>query len=85
MLAPLHYKLSQNRMVYYSLGRAILVPWLAWCAIQGARSTFVDDILAMFLSSMLGISNGIMGSVPMIVAPGKVPHEYRELTGEGLN
>ncbi|XP_028968207.1 equilibrative nucleoside transporter 4 [Galendromus occidentalis] len=81
MLASFSYKLSQNSMLYYSLGRVILVPWIAMCALPSAKTTALDDMWSMILSLVLGVSNGVLGSVPMIVAPSKVPHQYRELTG----
>lgn len=81
MIAPLTYKMSQRTMLYLCVGRLILVPWLAMCALHGAKTTAMDDWWAMFLSMVLGVSNGVLGSVPMIVAPSKVPHQFRELTG----
>lgn len=82
MIAPFTYKMSQQTMLYLCIGRLILVPFLAMCALHGARTSLFDDIWAMFLSLVLGVSNGVLGSVPMIVAPSKVPHQFRELTGK---
>ncbi len=36
----------------------------------------------MVFSGILGITNGYFGSVPMILAPSKVPDEQKELTGK---
>lgn len=81
MLASLVYSLEKSALVYLSLARVVLVPLLALCALPGPRATALDDAWTMFLSLALGLSNGVLGSVPMIVAPSKVPHHYRELTG----
>lgn len=39
------------------------------------------EYCAMVLSVFLGITNGIFGSVPMIIAPAKVPEQHREISG----
>lgn len=36
----------------------------------------------MFFSLLLGLTNGLIGSIPMIQAPSKVSEENRELTGK---
>lgn len=81
MLASLVYSLEKSALVYLSLARVVLVPLLALCALPGPRTSALDDVWAMFLSLALGLSNGVLGSVPMIVAPSKVPHHHKELTG----
>jgi hypothetical protein len=35
----------------------------------------------MLFSFLLGVTNGLVGSVPMIQAPSRVSEEHRELTG----
>jgi len=35
----------------------------------------------MLFSLLLGVTNGLVGSVPMIQAPSRVSEEHRELTG----
>lgn len=35
----------------------------------------------MYFSMVLGLTNGLIGSIPMIQAPSKVSEENRELTG----
>jgi solute carrier family 29 (equilibrative nucleoside transporter) protein 4 len=37
---------------------------------------------AVVFSAILGLSNGLAGSLPMIIAPSKVPDELKELTGK---
>lgn len=36
----------------------------------------------VFFIGLLGLTNGIVGSVPMIQAPRRVSEEHRELAGE---
>jgi hypothetical protein len=37
---------------------------------------------AILFTASLGLSNGYFGSIPMIIAPTRVPDEQKELTGE---
>ena len=39
------------------------------------------DGWSIFFTCLLGISNGYFGSVPMIMAPSRVPDEFKELGG----
>ena len=39
------------------------------------------EAIPLLTSALLGITNGIVGSVPMILAPTKVSDEHREITG----
>ncbi|OQR71329.1 equilibrative nucleoside transporter 4-like [Tropilaelaps mercedesae] len=81
MLASLAYSLERSALVYFSLARVVLVPLMALCALPGPSASALDDAWAMFLSLALGLSNGVLGSVPMIIAPSKVSLHYKELTG----
>ncbi|KAJ8963875.1 hypothetical protein NQ317_011681 [Molorchus minor] len=45
---------------------------------------FAAEITAFTFSLFLGLTNGILGSVPMIQAPTKVEDRYRELCGKFL-
>ena len=51
------------------------------CAAPRGHVMLSGEAWAMLFSLLLGITNGYFGSVPMILAPGKVPDEQKELTG----
>jgi solute carrier family 29 (equilibrative nucleoside transporter), member 4 len=61
--------------------RFLLIPLLLFCAAPRHRPLIPGDGLPIFFSGLLGLTNGVIGSVPMILAPSKVPEEFRELTG----
>ena len=64
-----------------SSSRIVLVPLLAMCAAPRGSPLLPGVGWAMLFSLLLGITNGISGSVPMIIAPSVVPDEQKELTG----
>ena len=53
------------------------------CAAPRDKPLLQGELWAIFFSLVLGITNGYFGSVPMILAPSKVPDEDKELTGIG--
>ncbi|XP_070380619.1 equilibrative nucleoside transporter 4 isoform X1 [Dermacentor albipictus] len=83
VLASLRYDWSRSQLVWLSCSRVVLVPLLALCALPrwDAGSSTTADLWAMFLSVALGVTNGLLGSLPMILAPGRVPDDQKELTG----
>lgn len=52
------------------------------CVAPRPHPRFSAEITAFIYSVMLGLTNGILGSVPMIQAPSKVDDRHRELTGK---
>lgn len=83
MLALIPYEWTRTQLLCFSSARAILVPLFLLCATP-RRSTPIlpGEGFPIFFSLVLGLTNGIVGSVPMIQAPTKVPEEHRELTGK---
>jgi solute carrier family 29 (equilibrative nucleoside transporter) protein 4 len=45
------------------------------------HTKILSEVLIFAQTAILGVSNGITGSVPMIFAPAKVVEERRELAG----
>lgn len=49
------------------------------------HTRIISEIIIFLQTSVLGVTNGIAGSVPMIFAPSQVPEERRELAGEYIH
>lgn len=58
-----------------------MIPLLLMCATPRANPVFSSEIFPFAFGLILGLSNGVLGSVPMIQAASKVDDRYRELTG----
>ncbi|KAG5885213.1 hypothetical protein JTB14_012236 [Gonioctena quinquepunctata] len=80
MLASARYW-TGARMVRCSVARLIMIPLMVMCVAPRAHPIFSAEITAFTFSLFLGLTNGILGSVPMIQAPTKVDDRHRELTG----
>lgn len=70
-----------NRLYGWSIGRLLMIPLMIMCVFPKENPIFEAEITAFILSIILGLSNGVLGSVPMIQAPTKVEDRFRELTG----
>ena len=68
-------------MVLISLSRILLVPLMVMCAAPRHGPLIPGEFSAFLLSAVLGVSNGVFGSVPMILAPGKVNEAQKEMAG----
>ncbi|XP_014248396.1 equilibrative nucleoside transporter 4 [Cimex lectularius] len=81
MSASLLYDVSRFRLVVLSVLRVVLIPALLLCAWPRIKPFFLAEGYSIFFSIILGLSNGILGSVPMIQAPSRVSEQHRELAG----
>lgn len=67
------------------LCRSILVPLLMFCNYQPRvhlhTVLFTHDLYPVILNCLLGLSNGYLGTLPMIYGPKVVPRELAEATG----
>ncbi|ERL86024.1 hypothetical protein D910_03438 [Dendroctonus ponderosae] len=70
-----------KRLVKYSVMRLFLIPLVLMCLVPRKSFNFTAEITAFLYSIILGLTNGILGSLPMIQAPSKVDDRHRELTG----
>lgn len=52
------------------------------CVYPNGKPTFGHPAWPCIFSLLMGITNGYFGSVPMILAAGKVSPEQRELAGK---
>jgi solute carrier family 29 (equilibrative nucleoside transporter) protein 4 len=69
-------------MLISDLIRALLVPLMLLCAAPRHHPIISGEVWAFSLSAILGVTNGVFGSVPMILAPAMVAEGQRELAGE---
>ncbi|KAK5643005.1 hypothetical protein RI129_009172 [Pyrocoelia pectoralis] len=69
------------RLVRFCTMRLILIPLILLCAIPPRSPVFSEEFFPFFFILLLGLTNGVFGSVPIIQAPSKVQDYHRELTG----
>ncbi|CAB3251553.1 unnamed protein product [Arctia plantaginis] len=75
------YEWSRSQLLMASGIRLLLVPLMLLCAAPRQSPHIVGDIYPILFSVVLGFSNGLFGSVPMILAPSRVGREHREIAG----
>ncbi|CAH2091172.1 unnamed protein product [Euphydryas editha] len=75
------YEWSRSQLLMASGVRLLLVPLLLLCAAPRHSPHIVGDVYPIMFSVVLGFTNGLFGSVPMIMAPSRVGREHREIAG----
>ncbi|XP_033609927.1 equilibrative nucleoside transporter 4 isoform X2 [Cryptotermes secundus] len=81
VLASVPYDWSRPQLIVFAWLRTLLVPLLLLCATPRGDPLIPGEGYPMLFSLLLGVTNGLVGSVPMIQAPSRVSEEHRELTG----
>lgn len=81
ILAALPYDWRGTHLLIYSCLRVVFIPLFIMCVYPNGRPTFGHPAWPCIFSLLMGITNGYFGSVPMILAAGKVSPEQRELAG----
>ncbi|XP_070580533.1 equilibrative nucleoside transporter 4-like isoform X2 [Ptychodera flava] len=81
IIAAIPYEWKGGRLVLASSSRIVLIPLMMICVAPREAPILSHSSWSMIFSILLGITNGYFGSVPMILAPGKVPNNQKELTG----
>lgn len=81
IIASIRYDWPTGRLVFFTFCRLLIVPLMMICATPRDDPILKEEGWSMMLSGILGITNGYFGSVPMILAPAKVPEGQKELTG----
>lgn len=61
--------------------RALLIPLLLLCVAPRKHPTVSGELPAFLFTAALGVSNGLAGSLPMLLAPQKVAAPQKEMTG----
>lgn len=81
LLAAVPYNWSRRQLILMSSLRALLIPLLLLCVAPRKNPTISGEIPAFMFTAALGISNGLAGSLPMLIAPQKVAAPQKEMTG----
>ncbi|CAD7081086.1 unnamed protein product [Hermetia illucens] len=81
ILAAVPYSWSRRQLILMSGLRITLVPLLLLCCAPRAQPVISGETTAFVFTIALGLSNGLAGSLPMILAPAKVPATLKEVTG----
>ncbi|XP_068940856.1 equilibrative nucleoside transporter 4 isoform X1 [Petaurus breviceps papuanus] len=84
ILAALPYDWRGTHLLIYSCLRVVFIPLFILCVYPSGKPTFSHPAWPCIFSLLMGISNGYFGSVPMILAAGKVSPEHRELAGNTM-
>lgn len=82
MFASSKRHIYESFILRSSVGRLIMIPLMIMCVAPKSKPIFSQEATAFMFAFILGFSNGILGSLPMIQAPSKVDVRYRELTGK---
>jgi len=81
ILAASPYPWSRRQLVLLSGLRIVLVPMFLLCCAPRHRPVISGETAPFLFTIALGISNGLAGSLPMMLAPAKVPGTLKEVTG----
>ncbi|XP_075999117.1 equilibrative nucleoside transporter 4 [Genypterus blacodes] len=84
ILAALPYDWSGGRLLFFSCLRVVFIPLFVMCVYPANTPTLSHPAWPCLFSLLMGVTNGYFGSVPMILAAGKVPPEQRELAGNTM-
>uniref|UniRef100_A0A8D2PS30 Equilibrative nucleoside transporter 4 n=1 Tax=Zosterops lateralis melanops TaxID=1220523 RepID=A0A8D2PS30_ZOSLA len=84
ILAALPYDWRGTHLLVYSCLRVVFIPLFIMCVYPNGQPTFGHPAWPCIFSLLMGITNGYFGSVPMILAAGKVSPEQRELAGNTM-
>lgn len=81
MIAIFPYNWTRRQLILLSGMRTVLVPLLLLCCAPRAQPVIAGEASAFVFSAALGVTNGLAGSLPMMLAPAKVPATLKEVTG----
>ncbi|KAG5674286.1 hypothetical protein PVAND_004265 [Polypedilum vanderplanki] len=81
ILAAVRYQWSRRQLILMSTLRALLIPLLLLCVAPRNNPTINGELPAFVFTIALGLSNGLAGSLPIMLASEKVSCHLRELAG----
>lgn len=81
ILAAIPYAWSRRQLTLMSSLRTLLIPLLLMCCAPRERPVISGEAMSFFFTAALGLSNGVAGSLPMMLAPSKVPASLKETAG----
>lgn len=84
ILAAVPYDWTGGRLLFFSCLRVVFIPLFVMCVYPADAPTLSHPAWPCLFSLLMGVTNGYFGSVPMILAAGKVPPEQRELAGNTM-
>lgn len=84
ILAACPYEWGGVQLLVCSCVRVLFLPLFVMCVSPAQRPLLAHPAWPCAFSLLLGISNGYLGSVPMIQAAGNVPPQQRELAGNTM-
>lgn len=79
--ASFFYTVDPLKLLFYSCVRIVLIPLFCLTVAPRGNAILQHESFSMLLAIVLGTSNGIFGSLPMIIAPSKVAGNLREISG----
>lgn len=82
ILAALPVDWRGTHLLACSCLRVVFIPLFILCVYPSGMPTLRHPAWPCVFSLLMGISNGYFGSVPMILAAGKVSPKQRELAGK---
>lgn len=81
VMASFPYTWSRRQLILLSSIRIALVPLLLLCCAPRAQPIISGETSPFIFTTALGVTNGLAGSLPMMLAPDKVPATLKEVTG----
>nr|XP_027205339.1 equilibrative nucleoside transporter 4-like [Dermatophagoides pteronyssinus] len=81
LISTLFFRINPKYLLLFASIRFILIPLFAWSIMPRSEPFFSNTFWPILFSILLGTTNGIFGSLPMILAPFKVSEQWREITG----
>lgn len=81
LLAAVPYAWSRRQLILMSTLRAFLIPLLLLCVAPRKNPTISGEVPAFIFTIALGLTNGLSGSLPMLLAHQKVSAPLKELSG----
>lgn len=84
VLAAIPYQWRRRQLVLLSTLRVLIVPLLILCCAPRESPIVAGETAAFIFTAAFGLTNGLSGSLPMILAPLKVPATLKEIAGRKL-
>nr|XP_046915901.1 equilibrative nucleoside transporter 4-like [Dermatophagoides farinae] len=85
LMSTLFFRINHRYLLLIAFGRFILIPLFVWSILPHQQNEeqpfFANAFWPISFTILLGITNGVFGSLPMILAPFKVNEQWREITG----
>ncbi|CAG0901320.1 unnamed protein product [Darwinula stevensoni] len=81
VLAGIPYPWRARQLMLASVCRIVFIPLMLMCASPRASPLIPGTGPPILFSLALGLTNGVFGSLPMILAASKVPDDLKELAG----